>query len=104
MTKYIEREALVKEIDKGIENCYKYPKTSVEALMKLKDEIYKMPVADVAKVNHGKWEMLDAGPDFAETECSECGAKHWFTPEHDFYDFCPHCGAKMERSNKDDSN
>ena len=128
MAEYIEREALLTEVEKQIEHCYKYPNTDgLAAMFNISVAIEDMPAADVVdveqlkwerdtaieqlqsygiglgektdivKVNHGEWELLNIGPDWADTKCSQCGAEHGFSPYKDFYKFCPDCGAKMDK-------
>lgn len=48
--------------------------------------IRNIPSADVAEVKHGEWKWRNGG------ECSECG----FHNSNFDYNFCPHCGAKMD--------
>lgn len=65
------------------------------------DEIEELNEADVAPVIRAKWilEKKDAVFDIDcvkdEFLCSNCGCEHYAlrTPE---YEYCPHCGAKME--------
>lgn len=45
----------------------------------------RLIAADVAPVKHGHWISV-------KYKCSECGALVW---GNDF-NFCPHCGAKMD--------
>ena len=54
--------------------------------------IEDLPAADVPERNVGKWEQCSD----SMMVCSECG-KYWI-PDDERYDFnyCPHCGAKME--------
>ena len=56
------------------------------------DEIEDAPTVDAVEVVHGRWENMDNDP-----KCSECGIfavsdKHAVK----YYDYCPHCGAKMD--------
>lgn len=60
----------------------------------IKDEIRKIPAADVAPVRHGHWiEHKHFHHDYyidSTYECSECNVEESLTS-----DYCPHCGAKM---------
>ena len=63
------------------------------------DDIEKLPTADVQEVRHGRW-ISNGLPGYKwSCHCSECG---WIDkyPFHDPYNYCPDCGAKMDRSNK----
>ena len=91
MGECIERSAAIKAAKhawaKGLE-----PSQYIEAL----------PVADVAPVVHGRWEMrptgmvTDTGPEY-KAYCTICNEpnKQYQPP------FCPHCGAKMDGERKD---
>ena len=57
-----------------------------------KEIVDKTLSADVAPVVHGKW--------VNDIQCSNCG---WYmeddvtiSPMMVFFDYCPHCGAKMD--------
>ena len=48
------------------------------------------PTVDAVPVKHGHW----AGIDDNVWECDVCG---WiYEDDEPYYNFCPHCGAKME--------
>ena len=61
-------------------------------------EINSIPTADVQEVRHGKWMHEDF-------ECSVCGgslhdimdADSYFAIGFDGCDYCPWCGAKMDK-------
>ncbi len=73
MNEYIERKAAIKAIDDEI------------YLDKLYKNIEEIPAVDVAPVRHGKW---------FGTVCTACGESTSF-----YYDcdYCPQCGAKMDK-------
>ncbi len=57
--------------------------------------LVEMPTADVVEVKHGKWicnpsDAIEAM--FTKPKCSECGFE-----SADGGNYCPNCGAKMER-------
>ena len=57
--------------------------------------IHELPSAqpDVPEKNVGEWILLGCG----WARCSQCGVKHINVYDDDhWYNFCPHCGAKME--------
>ena len=63
--------------------------------------ISSLPAADVAPVRHGRWIPSDYTGDCCYT-CSECGF------ERDAYlldvgDYCPACGARMDKENEHES-
>lgn len=50
-------------------------------------------IKDVPNTNVGKWILLGCG----WARCSQCGVKHInIYDDGHWYNFCPHCGAKME--------
>lgn len=59
----------------------------------------KIPAADVAPVVHGTWEERDDGWGGTYYHCSACG-EDWCiiegTPAENNWNYCPHCGAKMD--------
>ena len=77
--------------------------------VKLKDNIIdgieKMPTADVAEVKHGEW-VQQLNPYEDEIHCSVCGAVFNVIDNcTETFDYCPHCGAKMDgerKENEDD--
>lgn len=78
----------------------------VEAVQRCIEAIHKLPDEDVAPVRHGRWidKHLDNFRKW-ESTCSVCG---WSgVSDYDSYvdifdfDFCPHCGAKMDEETKE---
>ena len=62
------------------------------------DALQTIPSADVAPVRHGHWKEEEGwSPDDYYYTCSVCGEDYVTidgrTPD---YNFCPHCGAKMD--------
>lgn len=58
--------------------------------------IDRMPTADVVPVVHGRWNCSDDV--YESAVCSCCG---WDTTEpwvhiKEWFQFCPHCGARMD--------
>ena len=95
MKEYIEREALLNEVEilKGVSPYYHRMKTMIE----------EAPVSDVAPVVHGEWKVCFEEPRLTSTsagvsefwfECSLCGRKESHTEP-----YC-HCGARMDGGNK----
>ena len=60
--------------------------------------IRDMTAVDAVEVKHGEWEKrMNIG---VLTWCSECG---WMKHQEDErkYNYCPNCGAKMDRRRED---
>ena len=65
----------------------------------------RLPAADVAPVRHGHWKEEEGwSPDDYYYTCSVCGEDYVTidgrTPD---YNFCPHCGAKMDEKERDEN-
>ena len=95
MAEYIEREALLEDIQAAVEN------EGMGSMVAgaLKRYVKRVPAADVAPVRHGRWiepSRLYYGA--KPYECSLCCSdtfwkKHSITEK---YPHCPNCGAKMD--------
>lgn len=99
MTEYVDREALLNELEKinpvdygwigdyevhlGCRNCLRDCKSTVNTLQS----------ADVAPVVHGRWETNSDRPDTLICSVCKCGFDMW---KHDPHNYCPNCGAKMD--------
>ena len=98
MAEYIEREALLEEINEKISNiAFTSPyQREVEAIVigmeRARDSVEDAPAADVAPVVHGRWgDPVKVDADNNGYKCSECGefgAPCW--------NYCPDCGARMD--------
>ena len=100
MAEYIEREALLREIERR-DRLMVVDKTISVGALKL--FILNRPSADVTPVRHGRWVDKPLIKSFKHTnipvvECSACGIdfcdiinNHYF-----MYNYCPNCGAKMD--------
>ena len=61
-------------------------------------ECFEEIEAELAEVKHGKWIYVDGDLDWADCKCSECGYTDLFEDcTESFYNFCPECGAKMDK-------
>ena len=89
MAEYIEREALLEDIQAAVENG---GMGSIVAGA-LKRYVTRVPAADVAEVVHGRWIWNEEGEiDWEQFyRCSNCGDKEYWESN-----FCPNCGAKMD--------
>ena len=100
MAEYIEREAIEKFIEKGLNNPDKLKAYGFDAI-EILSEVHFMPAADVAEVKRGEWiDLHDENVLYEQTYiCSACG--EWFvieagTPKENGYKYCPNCGARMD--------
>ena len=87
MAEYIEREALLREIERRERLMVGDKTISVDALKRF---ILNRPAADVAPVVHGRWLCVDT-----DTEqfflCNRCKKKEYWES-----DYCPNCGCRMD--------
>ena len=91
MAEYIEREALLREIERRERLMVGDKTISVDALKRF---ILNRPAADAAPVVHGRWEP-------GNPICPVCGGDKFKNLDADIWcdwlpDFCPNCGAKMD--------
>ena len=91
MAEYIKREYAV---DAVLDVYYDTPDIDLSG-GKFEAAILKIPVADVAPVRHGRWEMNSDRPD--NIICTNCdvGFDVWKHEAKDF-NYCQNCGAKMD--------
>lgn len=99
MAEYIEREAVEKFIEDGLNNQDVDKRFGHDAI-EIMAEVHYMPVADVALVVHGRWihdgRRIESGIDWCH--CSECGKSDNFCARTNY---CPNCGAKMDGGDND---
>ena len=95
MAKYIEREALIADVDAAVDNNgmgYVIGQT-------LKRYVKRQPAADVAPVVHGRWIEKEEPYFDVIYVCSACGEEFCFiegNPSDNLYKYCPNCGARMD--------
>lgn len=99
MPDYIDRDAALAIIEEkqkalcpagqfGRHYIYGTSREKFDAWDEIAELIEAIPAADVAPVVHGWW--FDAGS--LSCRCSVCGCK-----SNKEYNYCPNCGAKMDR-------
>ena len=94
MAEYIDREAILSEIERREALMVGDKRISVDAM---KHFIKNRPAADVAPVRHGRWIAIKVPNEWDKGQCSECrsifNSSVWGT------NYCPNCGADMRGSN-----
>ena len=98
MTEYIERAAVEKFIEDGLNNPDKNKAFGHDAI-EIMAEIHYMPAADVVEVRHGRWLTTDAYPH--HLYCSVCYKTYaknakWVNELDLPTNYCPNCGALMD--------
>lgn len=103
MPEYIEREALIKDINETVvftvRKGVQLPTAEMRGANKVIDRIKSSPTADVIEVRHGEW--LEFEDNFLDTlyQCSACKEDFVLiegTPSENRWNYCPNCGAKMD--------
>ena len=107
MTEYIERAAVEKFIEDGLNNPDKNKAFGHDAI-EIMAEIHYMPAADVVEVRHGRWigsEMNFGYCDIIQKEyiakkyiCSECGYETGDQAKK--FVCCPICMARMDKEDE----
>ena len=90
MAEYIEREAAIAWI-----MPYAHAGESIDPDVVISD-IKGMKAADVAPVRHGRWEKVAWWQHQNRYECNECSLCGCRVKPKFTYNYCPHCGAKMD--------
>lgn len=115
MLEYIEREAVIDEIEGTTWYHISCQKNLVEGAACEADALYKAtdiynviksaPTADVVEVRHGKWVETQEPLGWCDVDCIECSVCHesWIMDKDSSIDdyecmwhYCPNCGAKMD--------
>lgn len=100
MAEYIEREALLEEINEKISNiAFNSPYQDevgimVSGMSRIRDSVEDAPAADVVPVVHGEWLLRHEGHGHY-WECSVCHTNPCIYVTEDTR-FCPNCGARMD--------
>ena len=102
MTEYIERAAVEKFIEDGLNNPDKNKAFGHDAI-EIMAEIHYMPAADVAEVRHGRWMTTDAYPH--HLYCSVCYKTYaknakWVNELDLPTNYCPNCGTHMDKEDE----
>lgn len=104
MAEYIEREALLREIERRERLMVGDKTISVDALKRF---ILNRPAADVAPVVHGRWD--DSGrytfpSGSTAVRCTNCGCALTVSEYRlNNWNYCPVCGAKMDGGDSDEA-
>ncbi len=89
MAEYINRERARFE-------AKRYFKNMGEIQEDLDMLFYMLPPEDVAPVRNGRWEKVAWWQHQNRYECNECSLCGCRVKPKFTYNYCPHCGAKMD--------
>lgn len=105
MKEYIERTAVEKFIEDGLNNPDKNRAFGHDAI-EIMAEVHYMPAADVVEVRHGRWIGLeydgyaDGCPVYDLWECSECCEEVRGEDVPSTHPWCHSCGARMDKEDE----
>ena len=92
MAEYIERDALLQDIEDSVRITSKTGMINSETrgAYKIIERIKSAAAADVVEVRHGRWlpQVVLGQKAWDCSECKTLGSPHW--------KWCPVCGAKMD--------
>ena len=92
MSRYIDSEAIMEIARDGYHSDFG---RSMADLTSLEELIEDTPTADVKEVKHGQWSWYTISKDYyidIKYECSQCHYTEQYAT-----DFCPNCGAQMDK-------
>ena len=92
MAEYIEREAILREIERRESLMVGDKLVSVDTM---KSFIKNRPAADVAPVRHGRWVEQEKYTFGVMYDCSICD--NLILDNGHSWNYCPNCGAKMDK-------
>lgn len=96
MGEYIKREAAVKAVEKyGLTNGVVWGRHTGLAIC-IASEIAEIPAADVAPVVHARWVSVAGKRDRICSRCLHNEPYKNADDDAEVFEFCPHCGAKMD--------
>ena len=97
MDEYIKRETAFNAI---IDLAGKAPtRSAYEAVWKSARALKKIPAADVAPAVHGRWVSVAGKRDRICSRCLHNEPYKNADDDAEVFEFCPHCGAKMDGGN-----
>ena len=88
MAEYIKKEDIEQKIQDGLNNLV-LGHDAIEVL----GMIYEMPAADVAPVQHERWEIVVGSDGKEHMVCTGCRKQQDLTG---VFSYCPNCGCKMD--------
>lgn len=98
MDEYIERDALIDDLDAAA----KHGGMGAIIAQTLQRYVKRAPAADVAPVRHGRWVLGNVEPGYFTPGgnrpwiCSDCGWLASYMLGKPKENYCPNCGAKMD--------
>ena len=94
---YIEREKAIDEIDKWLDSVgYVTVGKGLTSYGELIGCLEDTPAADVVEVRHSYWQCSNVRMSSRDITCRYCHRTETISNGNEDFEYCPHCGAKME--------
>ena len=90
---YIEREKVL-EIAK--DEYYSDFHKSMADLTSLRELLEDTPAADMVEVRHSYWQCFNVRMPSRDITCRYCNRTETISNGEEDFEYCPHCGAKMD--------
>lgn len=101
MAEYIEREKTVELLRSLGNREYRKEKGTIQDAIKMISYPEYTPAADVAPVVHGRWVSVAGKRDRICSRCLHNEPYKNADDDAEVFEFCPHCGAKMDGGDSD---
>lgn len=96
MKEYIERAAAVKKFENYRRDCEEEnDERAAQIFEDCVSELMALPAADVAEVRHGKFNFLQE--DMVWCYCGVCSVCRNYVQA---WNYCPNCGARMDKEDE----
>lgn len=90
---YVEKEKVL-EIAK--DKYYSDFHKSMADLTSLRELLEDTPAADVVEVRHSYWQCFNVRMSSRDITCRYCHRTETISNGKEDFEYCPHCGAKMD--------
>lgn len=78
--------------------------TELIPIFRVKQWLYGRPVSDAIEVRHGRWVHTGYAMHWhGKDECSECTYHTFGRDDLSHFNFCPNCGAKMDKGEEENA-
>ena len=102
MKEYIEKAVAIKKFENYRRDCEEEnDERAAQIFEDCVSELMAIPAADVAEVKHGRW-ILEREPDGTPYcfHCSVCDNDFHHIGIMTAIDYCPNCGARMDKEDE----
>ena len=91
---YIEREKVLEIAKDEYDSDFH---KSMADLTSLRELLEDTPAADVVEVRHSYWQCSNVRMSSRDITCRYCHRTETISNGKEDFEYCPHCGAKMEK-------